>query len=499
MDDRGLDTGGARAPDDGAPWDALAAMRRGLGLSGLAVLVGDGAGTCTLAMRDAADETGLLPPGARLADLGAAAGAWRSRQAVVLNQDAPRALPVPYATRPRVLGGATAFPVDGGLAWADRADGPLAPDRIAALHAAGRLLDALAARAREARRAAARAEGLTATVEGVRAILAGASEREAVAALADAAGRQARAGLALVVLFGDEPGTAMVVGGSGAAAREAVGRTFAAHEGMVGLAVRSGVVVPPGGRYQAPMGPVLSPGIPVPVRAGDPLAVLLLGGPEDPVGALVQVGGPTGEPLHGLRTLADTAALLIRQFRLRERVARDAMFDALTGLYNRRAMAVRLAETFAAARRHGHPLGFVMLDADHFKAINDRHGHPVGDRVLRVTADVIRGCLRESDFAGRYGGEEFAVVLPNTDVEGARSLAERIRRQVGATAVALGDASVSVTVSAGVAAALAGMAGPQDLVAAADAALYEAKRAGRDRVVVSGREPGAGRDAGRRS
>ncbi len=493
MSDEGSDEGLRRKGEDGGEaerWRSLAVVRRGMGLSAAAVLLEGQGNRCILAMRDAAPAVLVLPEGTLLADLGAAAGAWRNRRMVLLNQDAPRPMSVPYADRLMVLGGAVAFPVDGGLVWADRASGPLASDEVDALQEVGRLVDACIVEGREVRAAVARRDGLAATVEGVRAVLAGSSERETVAALAEAVGRETMAHLVLVVLFGEEPGSAMIVGGVGEGARNAVGRSFAVADGMVGLAVRSGVVVPPGGRYQSPMGPVLCPRIPLPLRNGQPLVVLLLGTPDEPVGALVRVGGNPDAPIHGARTLADTAALLIRQFRLRERVARDAMFDALTGLYNRRAFEARLSETFALAVRQRQPLALMMLDADHFKAVNDLHGHLVGDRVLRALTDEIRAGLRDSDFAGRYGGEEFAVVLPNTDANGAWSVAERIRCRVEAVSVPAGSSVVNVTVSAGVASLKSDMTGPQDLVAAADEALYAAKRAGRNRVAVANQSGG---------
>lgn len=468
-------------------WRALAAIRRGFDLSAVALLADGPGGRCVLAAGDAAPGVPMPAVGTGLADLGAAAGAWRTRRAVLLNQDAPRGMAVPYAARPLSIGGAAAFPVLGGLVWADRAGGPLSSGEFEALQEVCRLGDALAAGQQQVREAAVRIDALTATVEGVRAVLAVSSERDAVAALAEAVGRESGASLVLIVLFGAEPADAVVVGGSGAGAREVVGRTFAHADGMVGLAVRTGVVVPPGGRYQSSMGAVLSPGIPVHPKTGEALAVLLLGSIEDPLGAVVRVGGDPGVPIHGTRTLADAATLLIRQFRLRERVARDAMFDMLTGLYNRRALSARLSEAFALARRHGQELGLVMLDADHFKSVNDLHGHPVGDRVLRALADEIRAGMRESDFAGRYGGEEFAVVLPNADVEGAVAVAERIRGRFAMLALPAGTTTVMVTVSAGVAVLRPGMAGPQELVASADAALYAAKRAGRNRVEVAGR------------
>lgn len=469
-------------PPDDVRRRVLGAVRQGLGLGAIAVLSQEAGAGCRLVTCDVADGRIARPEGTLLENLGAAAGAWRTRQTVVLNQDVPRPMAVPYAEHPVMVGGAVALVLEGALVWADRADGPMEGGQIDAVREVGRLLDLRDASEQRIRELAVHLDDQAATVEGVRSILAGGSEREAVAALAEAVARQAEASRVLVVLLGDEPGRAMVVGGAGPGARDVVGRTFVIAEGMLGLAVRSGVVVPPGGHFQTVMGPVLAPGVPVHVRVGEPLAVLLLGAPTDPLGAVVRVGGRPDASIHGLRTLADTAALLIRQFRLRERLARDAMFDGLTGLYNRRALSLRLAETFAAARRHDQPLALVMLDLDHFKEINDLHGHPVGDRVLRDLADVIRMCLRESDYAGRYGGEEFAVVLPGADANGARGVAERIRQRVEAGRPSAASVDPTVTVSGGVAALGPGMVGPLDLVAAADGALYVAKRAGRNRV-----------------
>ena len=401
MTNEGGDSGRQGGLRDDAGWCALAAIRRGFGLSAIVRLADDAGDRCVLAAGDVAPGIPMLPLGTVLTDLGAASGAWRTRRAVLLNQDASRAMAVPYAGRPLSIGGAAAFPVARGLVWVDRAGGPLTPGEFEALQEVARLGDALVVGQWEARGAAARIDALTATVEGVRAVLGVSSERDAVAALAEAVGRESGASLVLVVFLSEGPTGAMVVGGSGDGARDVVGRTFCDADGMIALAVRTGVVMPPGGRYQASMGPVLSPQVPLHLKTGEPLAMLLLGTVEDPLGVLVRVGGNPEVSIHGTRTLADTASLLIRQFRLRQRVERDAMFDVLTGLYNRRALSARLFEAFALARRHNQTLGLVMLDADHFKSVNDLHGHPVGDRVLRALAEEIREGMRESDFAGR--------------------------------------------------------------------------------------------------
>lgn len=160
--------------------------------------------------------------------------------------------------------------------------------------------------------------------------------------------------------------------------------------------------------------------------------------------------------------------------------------DSLTGAYNRRAGDERLREEAQRAGRTGQPLAAVMVDVDHFKRINDTYGHAAGDDVLREVGALLRGRTRSSDSVIRYGGEEFLLLLPDTDAAGARVLAETLRM---ALAAECGQDIGGITASFGVAVAHAGTA-PRDLLHAADAALYEAKTGGRNRVRVAGGEPG---------
>jgi diguanylate cyclase (GGDEF)-like protein len=139
---------------------------------------------------------------------------------------------------------------------------------------------------------------------------------------------------------------------------------------------------------------------------------------------------------------------------------------------------------YDSARRFNQALTAMMLDVDHFKRINDRHGHHVGDQVLRVLADRCKSALRSVDLLGRYGGEEFAIVLPGaTEQSAATVLAERIRRKVAEEPIDTDGGKVRVTISIGVATLDDEMRGSEDLFKRADAALYEAKQAGRNRVV----------------
>jgi diguanylate cyclase (GGDEF)-like protein len=155
--------------------------------------------------------------------------------------------------------------------------------------------------------------------------------------------------------------------------------------------------------------------------------------------------------------------------------------DPLTGLLNRRVFDEALRREVARARRYEYPLSLTLLDLDHFKQVNDAHGHRAGDRVLEQFARLLTGFFRESDTVHRYGGEEFAVLLPHTPYGGALDAVRRVVAVAAETPVQIGRAELRVTVSAGVASLE--QAVERDLVAEADAALYEAKRQGRNRAV----------------
>jgi len=160
----------------------------------------------------------------------------------------------------------------------------------------------------------------------------------------------------------------------------------------------------------------------------------------------------------------------------------SAFTDELTGVGNRRHFLELARHEIRRARRSGKPLSAVMLDADFFKKVNDNFGHQVGDEVLRMLARICEESLRESDVLGRYGGEEFAILFPETDVIKAKDVAERIRKAVAAEVVETEDGPVRITVSMGVASGMGKDVGIDAILERADAALYVAKENGRDRV-----------------
>jgi diguanylate cyclase (GGDEF)-like protein len=162
-----------------------------------------------------------------------------------------------------------------------------------------------------------------------------------------------------------------------------------------------------------------------------------------------------------------------------------ATVDKLTGVLNRQALLARLEDELARASRYGRQLSIVLVDLDHFKRLNDSFGHIAGDRMLNAVARELRDSVRSVDVVGRYGGEEFMVILPETDPDAAASLAEKLRRLVGSQQVDLGDGNrVAVTLSAGVAGGPGAHLRLDALVRDADAALYSAKALGRDQVYV---------------
>jgi diguanylate cyclase (GGDEF)-like protein len=227
---------------------------------------------------------------------------------------------------------------------------------------------------------------------------------------------------------------------------------------------------------------------------------------------LVSARGDLDQRVKGLRIGADDflgkpyadtevqarALAMLRIKRLQDEL-RDAkeqlellsVTDGLTGLYNKRFLQQRLPEEFARVLRYDDPLALLMFDLDHFKKVNDTYGHPFGDVVLTGTGALLDDTTREVDLCCRYGGEEFAILLPKTDAAGARALAERLLRRMREQVhrfkgtPELGAADVRVTASAGIA-AFPDVRSVEALVECADAALHASKHGGRDRVTVHG-------------
>ena len=186
--------------------------------------------------------------------------------------------------------------------------------------------------------------------------------------------------------------------------------------------------------------------------------------------------------LDRLELFAGQASISIENARLYARLEIRAVLDDLTKVYNRGGLFEFATAELNRAHRFKHPLGLIMFDLDHYKEVNDTYGHAAGDEVLRAVARICRSAIREIDVIGRYGGDEFVIVLPECDLEAAVIVAERVRRALESSPVKVGEDELIVTLSAGVSADLMGDLSLDDLLRQADRALYAAKSAGRNCV-----------------
>jgi diguanylate cyclase (GGDEF)-like protein len=226
-------------------------------------------------------------------------------------------------------------------------------------------------------------------------------------------------------------------------------------------------------------------------RAGDPnagserLAFPLRVGTSDFGSLVIASENFEADQVETVASLAAQVVVALENARLHRMVERQAMVDSLTGLANRRSLEESLRSELARAARFADTVCVVLADLDDFKQVNDRYGHAAGDEVLKAFAVALHKTVRESDVAGRWGGEEFALVLPGTDAAGGARLAERARAAIEARHVKMPNGDLcSVTASFGVAAY------PEsrelgEILAAADSALYAAKGEGKNRVVIA--------------
>lgn len=190
-----------------------------------------------------------------------------------------------------------------------------------------------------------------------------------------------------------------------------------------------------------------------------------------------------------LLVLALPPVVLLQRSLLHAQLQAAARTDPKTGLLNAAAWQREADTEIVRARRTGETLALLIIDIDHFKRVNDTHGHLVGDQVLVGVAATLRGQLRDYDVVGRFGGEEFVVLLPRADISEARRVAERLRHRIGRMAIPADDAMITITISAGV--AIMSIHGDDliELLAAADLALYRAKELGRDRICIPAVQP----------
>jgi diguanylate cyclase (GGDEF)-like protein len=266
-------------------------------------------------------------------------------------------------------------------------------------------------------------------------------------------------GAVALYLEGDTPGQAdLFAHGHASASLPGLAETLAAAGGFPAAPVLAGGAV---------LAPLAAPG------AGAPMGLLV-----------VRAAGP--EALPAAARFAEELAFSLRRVQLFRQVERLSLTDGLTGLWRRSALDGKLEDELRRSAAFKTTAGLMIVDIDHFKRLNDNYGHQFGDIVLKRVAQLLREGVYETDFVGRYGGEEFGIVLPRADAAGLLRKAETIRQRIAAEPFQQGLDTVRLTVSIGIAHFPRDGATPRELVASADAALYAAKEGGRNRVVDAG-------------
>lgn len=288
-----------------------------------------------------------------------------------------------------------------------------------------------------------------------------------------------------VTLHDAEAGRHTLAAVTGDALAELRGHSFPDNAGLVAMAVKNRHYLPAGGELRDRSQVIFAKQVPLSGMEG--LLVFPLISGDRALGTFVlgarRRGVFTARRREMLGVIANQVAVSVQNGIMYEQMESMATTDGLTGLANHRTFQDRCSEMLARAERAAKPVSIILTDIDHFKGVNDTHGHPVGDAVLRAVSAVLKEQARVVDVVARYGGEEFALVLEDTDSEGALILAERIREQVAALSHVSAQGSFSCTLSLGIAAYPADGKHKQLLIERADKSLYHAKEHGRNQSV----------------
>ncbi len=469
---------------------ALEVLRRSLGLR-TAVLLWLDDDKQSLHIQEISTSDDNIAPGPFSAQGGIFAAALARSQAVSLHGSKAVQHTVYYGEEPRV-GSVCAAPLvehghARGLLVVDReSDEPFTSQEEELVVATGRF----ALRAIENERVFVQLE--RAKIEqgklyrAVEALAQAYTEGQVIEACVSSARELASFDFAVVTLFDRTTNEHEICAVSGEGATELVGQRFRHNSGLVAMVVANRHPLPYRGDYDPARQVVFTRRLAPPAMPS--LLVLPLLVHERALGTLIlgaRRRAAFGEAVRPtLEVLASHVAVSLANSRMLKRLEEMATTDGLTGLFNKRTLTDMADQKLKSSLRFKKPLSLLVCDLDHFKRVNDTYGHDIGDIVIKGFADVLKRTKRDTDVVGRFGGEEFLLVCEETDAEGARLLAERIRTELEATQFHSGEGTLRVTCSIGVATFPQAGRDWESLFKATDEALYVSKRGGRNRVTV---------------
>jgi diguanylate cyclase (GGDEF)-like protein len=492
-EERLLAIGGVGMIGDAASW-VLTTLKRSLAARTVALLWVDDDGE-RIKLKEVASDADDITENPRLASAGILGAVVRDRQPLLCGATKPGQLPYYVGGRAGVA--LVAVPI----VEAGHLRGIIAADRDAAFTEADRdlLADATAqvmrfVQAEQVFRAVERAKYEHERFYQATALLGRALTPEQVMETAfDAAAAIAEYDACAIALYDREKSRHRIAavrvraGGEGLVdPAQLIGLEFKDNAGLASMVVKNRHYLPAGGEPRELSAPIFTRK----VKLDDAKSVLVLPllSADEPVGTLTLVARAekrfTKDIREMLAVIANQVAISLENGFLYKKMETMATTDGLTGLTNHRSFQQRFEDLLQRAQRHNHKVALLLCDVDHFKKVNDTYGHPIGDEVLRRVARVLQEVPRKIDIPCRYGGEEFAVLLDNVDVEQARAVADRIRVEISKVVVESDKGPLSVTESVGVAAFPDDGRDRATLIERADLALYHAKHTGRNRVVT---------------
>ncbi|HIA02670.1 MAG TPA: GGDEF domain-containing protein, partial [Myxococcales bacterium] len=287
-----------------------------------------------------------------------------------------------------------------------------------------------------------------------------------------------------LIIQDNKTGIPMIAHAIGENGLQCCGKTLFPGASLATMVLKTPSIMPTSRTWTSQNGPLLDGGMGPVLSTGDPVVCIPLMAHKRVVGSLALVGSARfeNEAVRLITLLAGQAAISVEHAQTLAELQIRATTDNLTSLDNRATIEQKLNQSVARSARQNQELSVLLLDLDHFKTINDTYGHPAGDMVLRQVSRLLEDCKRVNDSVGRFGGEEFIIILEDTGDAGARLVADRIRQRIASIQFPSSQGTFSITASIGFSISGRDAKSPADLVKRADQALYQVKNNGRNQV-----------------